>query len=191
MTEHSTLGANLKRAREAAGLTQKQAAELADVTPQAISGWERGANLPKEANIQALARVYRVPPASLRYGTHTEPDLVTADGIVMEYKTSSPNKTPEQLAVDRLARSHAVRVWQKQFELELVRAGASDDLLTKAMQLVRAPQVFRFFMGGATARTEAEQDAIEAMEAVAHVIRDTYTKRHGLKFTDTFRAGQG
>ncbi len=38
------------------------------VTPQAISGWLNGKHLPKQANMQALARMVDLPPHELQYG---------------------------------------------------------------------------------------------------------------------------
>lgn len=39
------------------------------VTPQAISGWLNGKHLPKQANMQALARIAGVLPHELQYGS--------------------------------------------------------------------------------------------------------------------------
>jgi len=41
--ENIQIGFRVKKARESAGLTQEQLAELVDVTPQYLSGVERGA----------------------------------------------------------------------------------------------------------------------------------------------------
>ena len=41
------------------------------VTPQAISGWLNGKHLPKQANMQALARIAGVLPHELQFGTPT------------------------------------------------------------------------------------------------------------------------
>ena len=41
--ENVQIGARVKQAREAAGLTQERLAELVDVTAQFLSGVERGA----------------------------------------------------------------------------------------------------------------------------------------------------
>jgi transcriptional regulator with XRE-family HTH domain len=52
----TTLGANIKRARLAAGLTQRQLADRVDVDPMMVSKWERGWHRPSEENLIALTR---------------------------------------------------------------------------------------------------------------------------------------
>jgi len=38
------------------------------VTPQAVSGWLHGKHIPKQVNLQALARIANVPPHELQFG---------------------------------------------------------------------------------------------------------------------------
>ena len=45
----------LKAMREAAGFTQKQLAELADLSQQAIAAWERGTREPGWSAVQSLS----------------------------------------------------------------------------------------------------------------------------------------
>ena len=51
--------------REAAGLTQRQLADLVGVTDQTISNLERGANSPTLDTARALARVLGIPVEAL------------------------------------------------------------------------------------------------------------------------------
>lgn len=55
----------LKELREAAGLTQRQLAELVGVTDQTISNLERGATKPTLDTARALARVLGVAVEAL------------------------------------------------------------------------------------------------------------------------------
>ncbi|HEX8778998.1 MAG TPA: helix-turn-helix transcriptional regulator [Rhodanobacter sp.] len=76
-TEQSAFAERLAAALEAAGieasstvlekLVPQQGGEA--VTPQAISSWLNGRHIPKQANLQALARITGVPPHELQYGT--------------------------------------------------------------------------------------------------------------------------
>ena len=76
-TEQSAFAKRLAAALEAAGieasstvlekLVPQQGGEA--VTPQAISSWLNGRHIPKQANLQALARITGVPPHELQYGT--------------------------------------------------------------------------------------------------------------------------
>ncbi|MEW9625242.1 helix-turn-helix domain-containing protein [Rhodanobacter geophilus] len=78
-TEQSAFAKRLAAALEAAGieasstvlekLVPQQGGEA--VTPQAISNWLSGKHIPKQANLQALARITGVPPHELQYGTST------------------------------------------------------------------------------------------------------------------------
>ena len=78
-TEQSAFAKRLADALEAAGieaspsvlekLVPKYGGE--NVTPQAVSNWLNGKFLPKQANMQALARILGMPPHELRFGTPT------------------------------------------------------------------------------------------------------------------------
>lgn len=76
-TEQTAFAKRLAAALEAAGieasssvlekLVPRHGGEA--VTPQAISTWLNGKHIPKQANLQALARITGVPPHELQYGT--------------------------------------------------------------------------------------------------------------------------
>ena len=78
-------------------------------------------------------------------------------------------------------RRHAVRVWLREFELELVRAGATDDEIADARTLLTRPEALTFYVGGHT-RDATEEETIMGMEAMAEFIRDQL-KKAGRKFT--------
>lgn len=48
----------LKVARQMAGLTQQGVAEKLRITPQSVSGWERGETRPDQDKLSVLARLY-------------------------------------------------------------------------------------------------------------------------------------
>lgn len=50
------LAANVLRSRLAAGLTQRQLANLIDVDSQQVSKWERAAHRPSDENLAALSQ---------------------------------------------------------------------------------------------------------------------------------------
>lgn len=76
-TEQSAFAKRLVAALDAAGieasstvlekLVPQHGGEA--VTPQAISGWLHGKHIPKQANLQALARITGVMPHELQFGT--------------------------------------------------------------------------------------------------------------------------
>ena len=55
---------NLTEARRQSGLSQKEVAEVLDVSRQAVSRWETGAAAPSTENLVELARVNGPAPAS-------------------------------------------------------------------------------------------------------------------------------
>lgn len=55
------VGANLRAKREALGLDQGQAADLAGVPQAMLSRWERGRRLPEVTALAALAATYHCP----------------------------------------------------------------------------------------------------------------------------------
>jgi transcriptional regulator with XRE-family HTH domain len=74
MVERS-FGANLRAAREAAGLTQDALAKKLDYKrPTPISLWERGGVLPEPRSIEAVAEALDVAPAVLMRGVITPYD---------------------------------------------------------------------------------------------------------------------
>ena len=56
-----TIGLRVKRARQAANLTQSQLAERIDRTKEAVSNIERGVNLPGLDTLQAICDVTGIP----------------------------------------------------------------------------------------------------------------------------------
>ena len=75
-TEQSAFAERLAAALEAAGIEaspsvlEKMVPQYGgeNVTPQAVSNWLHGKYLPKQANMQALARILGMPPHELRFG---------------------------------------------------------------------------------------------------------------------------
>ncbi|KAA0123442.1 XRE family transcriptional regulator [Methylobacterium sp. P1-11] len=62
---NKTIGLRVKRAREAAGLTQERLAELIDRSKEAVSNIERGVSLPGLDTIQTICDVTKVPMTSI------------------------------------------------------------------------------------------------------------------------------
>ena len=58
-------GAKLAAARRAARLTQEALAERLQVSPQAVSAWERGESLPDTRKLISLGKILRLTPNEL------------------------------------------------------------------------------------------------------------------------------
>lgn len=63
--EYREFGKGLRDLREAAGLTQAEAASEADVSHETWNRWENGHNVPRDENIVKIARVLKIDPADL------------------------------------------------------------------------------------------------------------------------------
>lgn len=122
-----TLAENLKAARIKAGLTQRQAAKLAGVTEQAVSGWERGTNTPKEGNVESLAAIYGITAAALRYGDVTGDRPAVREAAPEPYSPNPRNRK-------RLPPRAYERVYGYLRELE--DAGATHEQLDEAERVM-------------------------------------------------------
>ena len=60
-----SIGANIRKLREARNLTQEKLAEKIDVTFQAVSSWERDEYLPETANLIKLAEAFNVSVSAI------------------------------------------------------------------------------------------------------------------------------
>lgn len=60
-----TIGTNIKRHRQAMGLTQDKLGEKIGVTGKAVSAWELGAKIPRMNSIQRMAEVFGVSKSVL------------------------------------------------------------------------------------------------------------------------------
>lgn len=63
--ELSKIGRRIAQARKRAGLTQEQLAERLSISPQAVSKWENGWNLPDLENLLHMAELLNLPYTSL------------------------------------------------------------------------------------------------------------------------------
>lgn len=68
------IGANLRAARAAAGLTQRQLAERIGTDSFQVSRWERGANRPQDETLTALADALSIDLAAF----YAEPERAAA-----------------------------------------------------------------------------------------------------------------
>lgn len=71
----------LKRARERAGLTQREVADALGITPQAVSQYEGGKRVPRPAVLERMARLYGV---SLGFFFDEEPPTVSWEEALLQ-----------------------------------------------------------------------------------------------------------
>lgn len=163
-------GQRLKIARIKAGLGQQEVAEKLGIDPKTVSNHERGVTAPGGELSIAYAALYGTTASHLMSGALTPADLAAAEavsrvGVIPEPRTRHERNYPQR-----------VRVWLKEFELELTKAGADEEELQAAIALVTAPEVFSYFSRTGS-REHSEDDVLIGMEALAQVVRRELKKR--------------
>jgi putative transcriptional regulator len=105
VAEVQTVGENLRAAREAAGLTQGELADLIGVSVVSVSSWERDVYLPTEDNFRKLGRALKTTPGTLRYGPDA-PSVVREESEVASYFQSAVPFSPNPSLRKRLRPRH-------------------------------------------------------------------------------------
>jgi transcriptional regulator with XRE-family HTH domain len=95
----SDVGARLRTARRAAGLTQKQLAQELGVEPITVSRWERGVTSPSLARLRRIAQLTETTVSDLVRA----PDAVTGHAAELAALREELAETRE--LVDRVART--------------------------------------------------------------------------------------
>ena len=89
-----TVGAFIRRQREAAKLTQRELGEAIDITDRRISEWETGRALPGRAAIKALSRFFRISADEYLQRLSRDPEL---DAIIAEEIAHKQGHAPERV----------------------------------------------------------------------------------------------
>lgn len=168
----STLRDRLKQAREARGLSQREAATALGVTPASISGWERGHYEPTTANIVRMAALYKIPAAALRFGADAP-----ANGDVYQLREAGARaghlvvRESQQPPLGELRSfSSRARSFINRFLAELADAGVSEEAEAWARRVLSSPDNYGFNAGGNTT-TLSEEDMLRDMEGMSIGIR--------------------
>ena len=97
-SEQALFGERLRAAIKASGYAESPA-EIAKLlarfdgdpaTPQAISRWLHGKSMPRQRNIKALARMLRIEPTALQYGSPESSRRVRETRA--EFRISAPDQ---------------------------------------------------------------------------------------------------
>jgi hypothetical protein len=75
---------------------------------------------------------------------------------------------------------HAVREYLAEFQLRLVKGGATEEEIDEAMRLLKSPDVFTYFKGGRPAEFN-EQDVLDGMRAIGEDVIIPRLKKLGRK----------
>jgi len=108
------LGARIRRAREALGLTVTEAAKRIGVSKAMQSYWETGRNRPEPENLHELSKLLHTPYRDLIRGTKIRDEGIMeheAEGELIDIK----KLRPDQIAILKAAiGKHEAEVWRLQ-----------------------------------------------------------------------------
>ena len=153
------LPSNLRRARERAGLTQAEAAKLAELHPQQLSDYERGVKRPTDDSLGRLASVYGETIPALRYGKDAPSAPATSDGHL------PPGQWP-----------YDARVFLHDFIAEAVRNGATEDDVLFVRNTLVSPHAYVMYAGGGERAMDDEELLIQ-MQGLAEGLRVWLSER--------------
>ena len=93
----AVIGKRISEQRKKLGLTQEQLAEAIGVTPQAVSKWENGHNLPDIDNLFVIAEVLKIPYSVLVDETKFDVEISFRNRLFHEDNMYTRVKTTVQL----------------------------------------------------------------------------------------------
>lgn len=165
--DKAQLARNLKVAREAAGLTQAGVATALGKSRQTIINWESETASPEpdEGELSVLADIYRVSTQDLRYGEVHRAPPVTVSAVVPRHARNLP---------------YEVRKYLAEFQLRLTNANVPEEEIEEAMRLLKSPDVFTYFKGGALSEYN-EEDVLNGMRAIGEDVIIPRLKKLGRK----------
>ena len=145
-------GAELKAARERAGLTQKEVADLLGIDTATISRWERGASPLSEGKLARLREIYG--------GNGHVP-------AVRNRSTAAEDRVPAVA----LGLPKEVRVWMHEFLLDLARADVSEREIEEARAVLTSPENATWW------KDSTPKEMLTAVESFADIIREILRRR--------------
>jgi transcriptional regulator with XRE-family HTH domain len=156
----------LRAARDAARKTAQEAADAVGKSRQAISAWERldeSAPLPDGDDFEKLAALYGLTPREL----HNLYMLPAREGREDAYDARVSEKAPNWPRRSSGSPLPAVREYLAELRLRLTKASVPDEEIEEAMDLLRAPQLFRYFKDGEMI-DYSESDALDGVKSIAN-----------------------
>lgn len=182
----SQIGRRLKNARKRAKLRQEDVAERLKVHPVTVSRWENGEGTDRMQGpaMRQLAALYGTTVEAL-FGeggsaTSNESELsMDVSRGTPPSKVSEPEDAPY---TPRLARNLplAIREYLAEFQFRLVKGGATEDEIDKAMTLLMRNANFVYNVGG-TQREFAEPEVLRGIKGIGEGVIIPELRERGRK----------
>lgn len=190
------LGEAIKRRREQLGITQAELAQRLGLHKQTIVKYEAGSIAPATGRLSEVATALEM---SLSRLLDVEGDLVEAgipiddEGYMIDeegHRLDDAVRSPPLVVRERppLEARHArnlplsVREYLAEFRLRLTKGGATEEEIDEALELMRSPQVFTFYKGGALSEY-SEDEVLRGMKAIGESVVIPELRERGRKIS--------
>lgn len=172
MIDLEEFGRQLATYRLAAGFaTHEAAAEATGLERSRITRHENGTGgKPQRDTLARYERAYRLPAGSL--------SRVLAGDRVSE--PSAPYGDGHGVPRHQRNLPLAVREYLAEFQLRLVKGGATEEEIEEALRLLKSPDVFSYFKGGRPVEFN-EEDVLNGMRAIGEDVIIPRLKKLGRK----------
>lgn len=177
--ELNKIGRRIAQARKRAGLTQEQLAEQLGISPQAVSKWENGWNLPDLENMLLLAEKLNVPYSNLIEEEDETERFTYRDRLFQEENMFTRLKATAQ--AERLTETYRALSFMREKHLGQYRNRGQYSSVD--VQYINHPLMMACHAHAMGIR----DDALLAAILLHDVVEDTDTALEDLPFSDEVR----
>lgn len=177
--EIGNIGRRIVQARKKAGLTQEQLAEQLGISPQAVSKWENGWNLPDLENLLLMAEKLNVPYSSLIEEEEASGHFICRDRLFQEENMFTRLKATAQ--AERLTETYKALSYMREKHLGQYRHRVQYSNVD--VQYINHPLMMACHAHAMGIR----EDALLAAILLHDVVEDTDTALEDLPFSDEVR----
>lgn len=160
-------------------MTQAQLAKAVGVETNTVSRWELG-SVPRQREV--LERLAEVLGVSVEHLTGAGSGEGGEESAPAPEARREAEPAPAARGAPRVAMGlpYEIRVWLQGFLLEITKAGATEEDVNEARELLTSPELFVYWSGGAP-REFTEADTLETMQAIGDVVIKRALRKRGLK----------
>lgn len=170
-----TVGDRLMIAMKKAGMTNQVLAKKLGVAVGTVSNWRSDRFPPDQARIPEIAHLLGVEPGWLLYGGENwrrrERDARDAElGAYAVRSGVTRYRTLRERARDPGGMPRDLQILGQEFEIEALRAGATEDDMEYIHHALRSPEAAQMFAGGYNHPLTADEMQLE-MESLIEMLR--------------------
>ena len=175
----SIIGKRITEERKRQGLTQEKLAEKLGVSPQAVSKWENGWNLPDIDNINSLSEILSIPITNLFDESGIDAEFIYRDRLFDESKMFTRMRTVAQ--TERFDETYRALTYMRESHKGQVRKKMKHS--SELVPYINHP----LMMGLHAYYLGIRDDSILAAILLHDVVEDTEITLDELPFTDEIK----